>query len=99
MTFGYYDKEKYTGDLKWHDVKYKYLFGVQLDDIKINGKNMKVCEGIKECLITFDTGSSYMALPSIAYNNLNQKGVPTELNYVPCNDSKEFGNFVFIIGG
>jgi saccharopepsin len=38
LTFGYYDKTKFKGDMQWHDIKYKYMFGVQLDDIKVNGK-------------------------------------------------------------
>lgn len=28
MTIGYYDKEKFSGELAWNDVKFKYMFGV-----------------------------------------------------------------------
>jgi len=28
LSFGYYDKAKYTGDIHWNDIKFKYMFGV-----------------------------------------------------------------------
>jgi hypothetical protein len=28
MTIGYYDKEKFKGEMHWNDVKYKYMYGV-----------------------------------------------------------------------
>jgi hypothetical protein len=43
LTFGYYDNEKFKGNIDWHPVKYKYMFGVQLDDIKVNGKRLNIC--------------------------------------------------------
>lgn len=43
MTFGYYDKTKYTGDIAWHPVNYKYMFGVKLDDVKVGGKSLNMC--------------------------------------------------------
>lgn len=44
------------------------MFGVQLDDIKINGKNLNICEGrIEGCLITFDSGTSLMSVPNFAF--------------------------------
>ena len=32
MTLGYFDKEKFTGEMNWNDVKFKYMFGVQMDE-------------------------------------------------------------------
>jgi hypothetical protein len=43
LTFGYYDKEKFKGDLHWNSVDYKYMYGVKLDDVKFNGKSTGVC--------------------------------------------------------
>lgn len=43
LTFGYYDKSKYVGQLDWHKVKRRMFFGLRLDDIKVNGKHLKVC--------------------------------------------------------
>merc|ERR1711990_1426524 len=66
LTLGYYDKEKFTGDIAWNDVKFKYMYGVKLDDVKVNGKSTGVCDTGKECLITFDSGTSLMSIPSYA---------------------------------
>lgn len=37
LTMGYYDKSRFQGEMKWHPVEYKYMFGVKLDDVKVNG--------------------------------------------------------------
>ena len=79
LTFGYYDKTKFTGDIVWHKAVYKLMFGVILDDIVINGKSTGFCgpNGIKkQCLITVDSGTTYMSMPSFAYK-LIQDSVPT----------------------
>jgi len=28
LTMGYYDKNKFIGDVHWNDVKFKYMFGI-----------------------------------------------------------------------
>lgn len=38
LTFGYFDKTKFKGDIHWNPVEFKYMFGVRLEDIKVNGK-------------------------------------------------------------
>jgi hypothetical protein len=43
LTFGYYDKSKYTGDMVWHPIMHKLMFGIQLDDIKVNGVPLNIC--------------------------------------------------------
>lgn len=71
LTFGYYDKAKFKGELTWHNVGYQYMFGVPLDDIKINGKSTGVCQNRPEgCLITFDSGTSLMSVPTFASKKL-----------------------------
>lgn len=71
LTFGYYDKEKFKGDIHWNPILFKYMFGVKLDDVKINGKSTDVCRG-KECLITFDSGTSLMSMPQFAVDQLKK---------------------------
>jgi hypothetical protein len=76
LTFGYYDKTKFTGDLVWHKVLFKYMYGIQLDDIKVDGKSLGYCgpNGIKkDCLITVDSGTSLMSMPSWAFNDFKRK--------------------------
>lgn len=76
LTLGYFDKEKFTGEMSWNDVKFKYMFGVKLDDVKVGGQSLGVCEG-RECLITFDSGTSLMSMPSWAEKALMQKNIPS----------------------
>lgn len=83
LTLGYYDSQKYKGDIHWSDVKFKYMFGVQLDDVKVNGKSTGLCVS-RDCLITFDSGTSLMSMPKFATDALAQQGIPTSSNIVPC---------------
>ena len=43
LTFGYYDKNKFKGELKWHPVIFKFMYGMKLDDIKMNGTSLGLC--------------------------------------------------------
>ena len=99
LTFGYYDKEKFKGEIQWHDVDYKYMFGVKLDDIKVAGKSTKPCEGMRDCLVTFDSGTSLMSMPTDAVNSFVKSGIPTMDHAAPCNDQREFGDITYVIGG
>lgn len=100
MSFGYYDKAKYTGDIHWNDIKFKYMFGVQLDDIKVNGKNLNICSNRPEgCLITFDSGTSLMSVPSFAHQFLIDNKIPTAHSYVECENKNQFGDFTLVING
>ena len=71
ITFGYYDKAKFKGDVHWNKILFKYMFGVKLDDVKINGKSYFNCKTRPQgCLITFDSGTSFMAMPPFAIAEL-----------------------------
>lgn len=71
LTFGYYDRTKFEGDIHWNNVLAQFMFGVKLDDVKINGKRLNICKDRpKGCLITFDSGASLMAMPSFAFKQL-----------------------------
>lgn len=85
MTLGYYDKEKFTGEIAWNDVAFKYMYGVKLDDVKVNGKTTGVCATGKECLITFDSGTSLMSIPSFADEMFSKAGIPTFDSPHKCN--------------
>ena len=81
MTFGYYDKQKFKGDITWHNVDYKYMFGVKLDDVKVGGKSLDMCSE-KSCLITFDSGTSLMSFPTWGAQKLTANKLPTANNKV-----------------
>jgi len=98
LTFGYFDRKKFAGEIHWNDIKYKYMFGVQLDDITVNGKSTKLCEG-RTCLITFDSGTSLMSMPNFATDSLKKQGIPTANNAVSCKKETQFGELALVIGG
>lgn len=98
MTFGYYDKQKFKGEITWHNVDYKYMFGVKMDDVKVGGKSLNMCEG-KSCLITFDSGTSLMSFPTWGAQKLIDNKLPTANNIVPCNNHAQFGEMSLVING
>jgi len=85
----------------WHPILYKYMFGVQLDDIIIDGKSTGFCgpNGTKkDCLLTVDSGTSYMAMPTWAFDTLTNK-IPTASQSVDCSSNSDFGNITFVLNG
>lgn len=57
-----------------------------MDDILINGKSYDVCKN-RECLITFDSGTTEMSIPKFAEKLLAQQGVPTSDMIKPCHNA------------
>lgn len=101
LTFGYYDKSKYTGDMVWHPILHKLMFGIMLDDIKVNGVPMNLCNNPPNgliCLITVDSGTSEMTMPSWAIKKVLGK-MPLKTNPMKCNGTKQFGELTFVING
>ena len=100
MTMGYYDKTKFTGEIDWHPIQYKYMFGVKLDDVKVGGKALNMCEGRKEgCMITFDSGTSLMSFPTWAAQKMMAQKLPTANFVVPCKSHTDFGDMALVING
>lgn len=100
LTFGYYDKSKYTGDMIWHPILHKLMFGIQLDDIKVNGVPMGICGNANQetCLVTVDSGTSEFTMPSWAIKKVIGK-MPLKNSPMKCNSQAEFGNITFVING
>ena len=75
------------------------MFGLELDDILINGKSLGICKAAnKSCIITMDSGTTYMSMPSWAYQKL--EGVyPTESVPVECTSIEQFGSITWVING
>merc|ERR1712010_425335 len=92
LTFGYYGKEKFKGDIHWNDVLYRYMYGVKLDDVKFGGQSSGVCAqkngGGDPCLITFDSGTSLMSVPKFAAKHFMEKGIPTADYQRKCKNEK-----------
>jgi hypothetical protein len=96
---GYYDTSKFKGDLHWNPVEYKYMYGIRLDDIKVAGKSLGVCEGRENCLVTIDSGSSMNAFPHYAHKILKEHGLPSAGGNVECKAPSDFGEMTFVING
>ena len=76
------------------------MFGVKLDDIKINGQPLNICQSKSSgCLITFDSGTSLMSVPTFAFHALAQHKVPTAHTFVECSSKAQFGDLSLVIGG
>ena len=74
------------------------MYGVKLDDVKFGGKSTGVCAN-KECLITFDSGTSLMSVPTFAAKHFIEKGIPTADFQRKCKNAKQFGDMTLTIGG
>jgi hypothetical protein len=101
MTLGYIDTKKFAGELNWYPVEFKYMYAIKLDDIKVNGKSIGLgCneKDDKKCLITIDSGTSHLAMPSWAYQLAKGK-IPLRDEGVPCKSTEEFGQLTYVIGG
>lgn len=84
MLMGYYDKSKFKGDIHWNPVEFKYMYGIKLDDFKVNGKLLNICEGQSSCLVTVDSGSSMNAFPDFVHKKLAQNKLPASGRPAPC---------------
>ena len=66
LLFGDYDQDKFTGNISWHPVVDKLFWSMRLNDIKVNGVSLNLCNGTKKCMITPDSGTSLITAPSWA---------------------------------
>lgn len=95
---GYYDKSKFVGEMRWYPVVHKIMYDVKVDDILFNGKTIGLCKYPHNCTLTFDSGSTYMNVPSYAAEMMQHHGIPVQ-NALPCRKSEDFGNITFILNG
>jgi len=58
LTFGYYDENRYEGDMHWYPVHNKLFWSIKLNDVLVNGKSLGICKDDKECTMTPDSGTS-----------------------------------------
>ena len=43
LTFGFYEKERFEGELLWHPVIDKLFWSLKLNDIRIGNKSLGFC--------------------------------------------------------
>ena len=100
LTLGFHDPKKHTGQLDWHPILFKYMYGIKLDDVKVNGQSLNLGCGREKrnCLATVDSGTSHLAMPGWAYKQLVGK-IPLRSAGAPCADSEQFGELTYVING
>ena len=103
ITFGYYDSSKFTGKLNWHPIDFKYMFGLQLDDVLVGGRSTGLCgpNGTfsNQCLVTVDSGTTDIAFPTKIFSILPSVGIPTSEEGLPCQSVEEIGDLTWVING
>ena len=106
VMFGSYDQDRIhpdyndgTGELDCHDVEHKLFWSIKLDDIKINGESLHLCDD-KECLFTPDTGTSLITFPSWATDKF-EADKPEWINGDCKEDGLEhgYGDLTYVING
>ncbi|CDW75789.1 pepsinogen c precursor [Stylonychia lemnae] len=94
LTFGGYDEDRVDGEINWHPVADQLFWSLNLEDIKLNGQSLGICQD-RKCLVTPDSGTSLMTAPSWAFEKL-KKLLPYKED---CNDKTQFGVLTFVIDG
>lgn len=88
--------------MQWVPVKIKAQFGVTLDNVLVNGKDIGLCSQKNApdgCFITFDSGSTHQSMPSYAIEILHQHNVPTTDKTELCKSMSDFGDLTYVIAG
>lgn len=92
IAFGYIDKSKYTGKIKYYNVTDKYYWTIDMNDIKVDGKSLGLCQDV--CKAVLDTGTSLITGPTEDLKIL-MESIPVE------NDCKGYENaptIEFVLG-
>jgi len=94
LIFGDIDKSKFSGDLRCHDVVDELFWSLKLDDIKLNGISLGLCDD-KECIVTPDSGTSFSTMPTWAMEDA-EKMLPLKRD---CVSDHKFGTLTYTIDG
>lgn len=104
VTFGEWNKDRIdpdynegTGMIDWHPVEHQLFFSIKLDDVKLNGESLHLCDD-KECLFTPDTGTSLITFPSWAMKQFESENSELAGKHA-CKDGNEFsyGDLTYVI--
>lgn len=68
LTLGGWNPERIVKneEITWHDVVDQLFWSLRLDDIKVGGKSLGLCDH-RECWMTPDSGTSQLCMPEWAY--------------------------------
>lgn len=94
LVFGQVNEDRYEGEINWHDVQYELFWNLKLDDIKINGKALNICEGKENCYVTPDSGTTFLTVPMWAMDKIDEAW-----QHQDCESDGDFGELTYIIEG
>ena len=94
LTLGYYDKERFDGEIHWNPIEFEHMFAIKLDKLMINNKDTGLCGNstIRNCTVTFDSGTSFIFFPSFATIAMKRQGLPLSYYIKKCESETEFGS-------
>lgn len=92
LVFGIIDESRFTGEIRWHDVRDKLFWSLRLTDIKYKGVSLGLCQD-RKCLITPDSGTSLLTVPSWAFGKINE-ALPYDEG---CESKFDFGHLTYVI--
>lgn len=106
LTLGGFDSSKMTGEMRMHNLASENNWAVPLGSVKINGEEINL-SGTKNILI--DTGSSGMAVPRTAFNEIlkllgKTRKCRSDISdmFIECScpngDTSVFPTIIFVIG-
>ena len=100
LTLGYIDKTKYVGEMNWYPVTKQTMFPMKMDDILFNGKSYGLCKPTPErpmgCLLTIDSGTSYMLVPPSLKKQMTDQGLGVRKE---CDPLTQLGDITFVLNG
>lgn len=93
ITIGGADRNRYSGDIKYHKVLKEYYWLVGADNILVDGKDVGLCTG--GCYVVADTGTSLITGPSESiFSLLEHVNVDSF-----CNNVSSLPDITFVLDG
>ncbi|KAM6454539.1 embryonic pepsinogen-like isoform 1-T1 [Liasis olivaceus] len=100
ITFGGIDHSHYTGSIHWIPVSEQAYWQISMDSVLVNGQKIACQDG---CQAIVDTGTSLLAGPPTAINNIQNAIGATQGQYgqytINCNNLSNMPDVVFVIHG
>ena len=98
--FGDWNRDKVLGEPDWHKVEHKLFWSIKLDDVRIGGQSLGLCDNGVNCLFTPDTGTSLLTFPAAemhAFEEAHPEWKKSSGN--TCESEHVFGELTYVING
>lgn len=92
LVFGKIDETDIEGEITWFEVVDKDFWALRLTDILLDDTSLNLC-GDKECLVTPDSGTSCLTMPTWARDRVKHLMPDDE----PCESDRDYQSLTFEI--